>query len=68
MGVSAQALRRPRLALEVPWTDRRLPHYEESLYGDSGLRLYLLGIYYTVSTIATVGFGDLTPVSVGSLL
>jgi len=25
------------------------------------MRLYLLGVYYTVLTIATVGYGDITP-------
>lgn len=27
----------------------------------SDMRKYLLGVYYTVVTITTVGFGDITP-------
>lgn len=30
------------------------------------VRLYLLSIYYTIMTIATVGFGDITPQTVGN--
>ena len=30
------------------------------------IRLYLLSIYYTILTIATVGFGDITPRTIGS--
>jgi hypothetical protein len=37
----------------------RIAATERQAYPESGVRLYLLGVYYTVATIATVGYGDL---------
>ena len=35
---------------------------DDNLYEyDDHVRLYLLGVYYTIVTITTVGFGDITP-------
>ena len=30
-------------------------------YSQSNSRKYLLGLYYSIMTITTVGFGDITP-------
>ena len=38
---------------------------ESSIDHESKLRLYILSFYYTILTVATVGYGDLTPINTG---